>query len=125
MKRTQQLVLLTGVLLMFLGSCAKQEGTLVGKWQGTKGNESISFQKDGTFSGILIWDMTKNPIPVSGAYTVEGDTLTLRPDRKTHDLAPMSCKIAYSDSGKELTITFVQGGAVKLDGSIARYRKVT
>jgi argininosuccinate synthase len=96
---------------------------LVGKWQEVSNKETIEFLKDGSFQGSMVWDMTKTPVNISGTYSVEGDLVSLRPSKPT-DLLPMTLKFKLSNSNNELTITFQQGGAVKLDGSTSNYRRI-
>lgn len=111
--------LLCGLLI---ASCAKKtEQTLVGKWQEVNGRETLEFRKDGTFQGMLVWDMTNQPISVTGTYGVKGDLVNLNVEAPTN-LAPMTWQVKLS-SPEELTITFQQGGALKRDGTSLTYRR--
>lgn len=125
MKRIGRVVLLAGLLLILLASCtAGPEQQLIGKWQGAGGSETIEFLKGGTFRGVLIWDMTHNAVGVNGTFTVRNDSLTLKPEQP-QNLVPMSCKITFSNSGKELTVNYIDGGAIKRDGSVVQYRRIS
>jgi hypothetical protein len=111
-------------LLLFISSCAqKPDQKLFGKWREASGREGIEFVKNNTFVGIFIWDLTKQPLEVRGAYSLSGEILTLKP-QTPKDLVPMTCKIKFGQSDDELILTFDQGGALKLDGSTLTYRRV-
>jgi hypothetical protein len=110
--------------VLFLIACtSKPEQALVGRWQGVGGSETMAFLEDKSFIGRLIWDTTKAPVNLSGTYSVEGDTVSLKPI-KPADLVPMTLKVKLSNSNDDLTITFVEGGALKVDGSSARYQRI-
>ncbi|MDA8106746.1 MAG: hypothetical protein M0Z71_15390 [Nitrospiraceae bacterium] len=112
--------LLIGMLTV---SCTRQTAqSLVGTWQEVNGTESIEFLKDGSFRGKMIWDMTKQPVEVMGTYSRKGDLVDLKVD-KPAQLTPMIWKVTIS--GTEMTIAFQQGGALKLDGSSLRYRRIS
>ena len=109
--------------IAFLASCGpKPEQALIGKWQEVNGREAIEFVKGGTFHGNLIWDLTKASLDVNGTYIVKGDLVNLTIE-KPGNLTPMTWKVKFSGSD-ELTMTFQQGGAVKLDGGSASFRRV-
>lgn len=122
MKQTRKVFFFCLAYAILTISCTpKLEQTLAGKWQEINGREGIEFLKDGTFHGVLIWDLKRMPLEVSGTYKVKGDLLDLRV-QKPKDLIPMTWKVSISPSG-EMTIVFQQGGALKVDGSAATYRK--
>ncbi len=111
------------LLLLFILSCTPNpEQKLIGKWQNANGKEVIEFQRDRTFHGTLIWDMPKSPLTVSGTYSVSGNLVSVRPE-KPQNLKPMTWEMSFSKSGDELRVVFKEGGALKLDGSTAVYRK--
>lgn len=109
--------------LCCIACASKPEQALVGRWQEISGAENIEFLKDKSFHGIMVWDMTKAPVNLSGTYSIEGDVVSLRPE-KPSDLVPMTLKIQLSNSNNDLTITFLTGGALKVDGGSARYRRI-
>jgi len=121
LSRTLSCFILFFLLLMACSS--KPQEALVGQWQGVSGAETIEFLKDKSFHGSMIWDMTKAPVNLSGTYSIEGDIVSLRPD-KPSDLVPMTLKVKLSNSSNDLTITFVVGGALKVDGSSIPYRRI-
>ena len=124
MKRVVALSVSCLVLALLIVSCAsKPDEMLVGKWQETTGKETIEFLKDKSFQGTLVWDLTKAPVNVAGKYTADKNTVTLTPTQPP-TLSPMTLKVEFSKSGKELTITYQQGGAIKLDGSVLKYQKL-
>jgi len=109
--------------LFFMACTAKPEQPLVGRWQEVTGKETIEFLKDKSFRGNMIWDLMKTSVNVSGTYSLEGDIVSLKPDRPA-DLVPMTWKFKLSSSNNELTVTFQQGGALKVDGSFSKYRRI-
>lgn len=109
--------------LLFTSCASKAEQTVAGKWQEVNGNEIIEFLKDGSFQGNMIWDMTKTPVIIIGTYSTAADIVTIRPT-KPADLVPMTWQVKLSKSNKEITVTFQQGGAVKIDGSSSTYRRI-
>jgi hypothetical protein len=118
------LLSLFALLALSVASCtSKPQGTPIGKWQGINSAESIEFLKDGTYHGILIAELQKAPVDISGTYTVQGDLLNLKVT-KPEALTPMIWKLEFSDSNNEITVTFQNGGALKIDGSLARFRRV-
>ncbi len=106
----------------FIASCAQKPGqALAGKWQEVNGRETIEFRKDGTYQGVLIWDLTNQQVAVTGTYGIKGDLVSLQVEAPPN-LTPMIWKVTFSNP-KELTITFQQGGALKRDGSMLTYRR--
>jgi hypothetical protein len=123
MKQINLLFLLCLSFALLIVSCArKPEQPLIGKWQEATGKEAIEFLKDGTFQGTLVWDLTNAPTNISGTFVVKGDMVELTV-QKPADLSPMSWKIAFTGPD-ELTTVFQQGGAIKRDGTAAKYRRV-
>ncbi len=121
MRQASRIVYLLLALLCI--SCSTQKApALVGSWQEVNGKEAIEFQKDGTFRGSMIWDRTKAPVNISGTYTMEGNNVSLKL-QNPGDLVPMVWQIELSNSDKELKITYRDGGALKLDGTSATYRR--
>jgi hypothetical protein len=117
-------LLLIGCLLfgLFMTSCAKKtEQILVGKWQEVNGREILEFHKDGTYQGMLVWDMTNQPIAVTGTYVVKGDLVDLNV-QSPPNLTPMTWQVKLP-SADELTVVFQQGGALKRDGGSLTYRR--
>lgn len=97
-------------------SCSKT-GSIEGKWVSLDGQENIEFLKDGTFRGHLKDDMSQSLSNISGTYFIEGTKLSLTPKGDS----PMTWE--FKLSGNELIVTFTQGGSVKLNGSMAKYRR--
>lgn len=97
-------------------SCSKTS-SIEGKWVSVDGQETIEFMKDGNFRGRLKSGMSQSLSDISGMYFVEGTKLSLTP-KGDH---PMTWE--FKLSGNELIVTFTQGGSVKLDGSMAKYRR--
>ncbi len=109
--------LLCGLLIT---SCTKKNTALVGKWQEVNGRETIEFRQDGTYQGMLVWDMSNQPIAVTGTYSAKGDTVNLNV-QSPQNLTPMIWK--FKLSGPQVTFTFHQGGALKRDGTSLTYRR--
>lgn len=106
-------------LLLIALSCGAvaTQGGLVGAWVSTDGQESIEFTKDGTFKATLKYGMSGSLRDVTGTYFVDGAKLSITP-AGGH---PMTWE--FNVSGGEVVFTYVQGGAVKLNGSMAKFRK--
>ncbi len=120
MKRSMLVSALFLICGMLAVSCTSGK-SITGMWQEAKGSESIEFLKDGTFNGKLTWDMNKQPVEVAGSYTKKGELIDLKL-RKPANLAPMTWKASIS--GTEMKVTFQHGGALKIDGSSAQYRRM-
>ncbi len=115
-------ILLFCTLVLCLFACSSKQRTIEGKWQEVSGRETIEFLHDGTFKGVMIWDMNQAPLTVSGNYKVDGEKLDLVVTQP-NNLTPMKWTIQFN-SDKEVTMTFRDGGALKRDGTSGRYRKV-
>ncbi len=122
MKRNVFAVLFVMAALIIVSCSAKPEQKLVGRWQGTNGMEKIEFLTNKTFQGTMIWDMPKTPIELEGTYEVKGDLVSLKVE-KPQNLTPMTWKVTFSDKD-QITFMYQQGGAVKLDGTSASFRRV-
>jgi len=94
----------------------------VGKWQEVNGVEALEFSQGGTYRGMLVWDMTNQPIAVAGTYSIKGDLVNLTVESPPN-LTPMIWQVKLP-STEELTIVFQQGGALKRDGNSAKFRRV-
>jgi hypothetical protein len=125
MRRVHQLIIyfLLLAFFFFISCSSNPEQALVGRWQEVSGKETLEFLKDKIFTANMVWDMTKTSVKVSGTYSIEGDTVILRPDSPA-GLVPITCKIKLTDANNELTVTFQQGGALKIDGSSSGYRRM-
>ena len=122
MKKIDSLFFGCLVCVLLIASCAKKtEQTLVGKWQEVNGRETLEFRKDGTYQGMLVWDMTNQPISVTGTYGIKGDLMNLTVETPSN-LQSMTWQVKLS-SPDELTINFQQGGALKRDGTLMMYRR--
>jgi hypothetical protein len=123
MRRMSTILLFCASLVLLAYACSSKLQAIEGKWQEVGGRETIEFLHDGTFKGVMIWDMNQKPITISGNYEVEGDNLDLSVT-EPKDLAPMTWTMQFS-SGKDLTLIYRDGGALKRDGASGRYRRVT
>ncbi len=112
------------VLALSVPSCSpKSQPTAIGKWQEINGRDTIEFLKDGTYQGTLIAELQKSPVDIGGSYTVQGNFMNLKVT-KPEGLAPMTWKLEFSHSNNEITVTFQDGGALKVDGSVTRFRRI-
>ncbi len=93
----------------------KSEDELIGKWQEVNGIDTIEFLKDGTFKGALKSGMSGAPQSVVGNYFVDGESISINRNN------PMTWK--YKISGDDLIVTYVQGAEIKLDNSMAKFRR--
>lgn len=94
------------------------EKEIIGKWTG--GGETLQFMADGKFSGMMSADTLNGatpPRPATGTYFVDGEDVSLKLNGQT----PMTCKAKIT--GDDMVITFVQGGTLKLDKSMAKYHR--
>lgn len=123
MRRIATIPLFCASLALLVFACSSKKGSIEGKWQEVTGRETIEFLHDGTFQGVMIWDMNQSPITVSGSYKVDGDKLDLTVIQP-NNLTPMKWIMQFN-SDKDVTITFRDGGALKRDGTSAQYRKIT
>ncbi len=119
-------ILGVGLFLMavfvIISCSAAPDQKLVGIWQGTVGVEKIEFLNNKTFRGTMIWDVSKAPMELTGTYSLKGDLLDLKVE-KPANLNPMTWKATFS--GKDqLTFLYQQGGALKLDGTSASFRRI-
>ena len=115
-------VLFVLAAFVIISCSAKPDQNLVGIWQGTNGVEKIEFLDNKTFRGTMIWDMQKTPIELTGSYAVKGDLVDLKVEGPAN-LNPMTWKVTFS--GKDqLAFLYQQGGALKLDGTSAGFRRV-
>ena len=96
----------------------KPEDDLIGKWQEVNGPDSIEFRKDGMFTARLASSYSKAPKNLNGAYFVEGDLISIKPSQG------YSMTWKYRLSEGELIITYQQGGDLKLNGDLTKYKKV-
>jgi hypothetical protein len=125
--------LVAAILLCFAGfaACQRAEApsqkatvasekpgrSIVGKWQEEHARESIEFTADGNYSGNMLYGMSQTPRDVSGTYFTANDQISLTPKESSY---PMTWKFQFLDDGG-LVLTFVQGGEVKIDGTMAKY----
>ena len=122
MRRISVFPLCCALLVLVVFACSSKPRSVQGKWQEVNGRETIEFLGDGTFKGVMVWDINQAPITLSGTYKIDGVNLDLSVI-KPATLTPMKWTMQFA-SGKELTLTFVDGGALKKDGTSARYRKI-
>jgi hypothetical protein len=123
MRRISVFPLFCALLVLLMFACSSKPRSVEGKWQETNKRETIQFNNDGTFKGVMIWDINLAPITLSGTYKIQGDKLDLVvTDPK--NLTPMKWTVQFF-SGDEMLLTFVDGGTLKRDGTSARYRKIT
>jgi hypothetical protein len=123
MNRISVFPLICVLLVVVVFACSSKPRSIQGKWQGANGAETIEFLNDGTFQGVLIWDLNRAPVALQGTYKIAGDNLDLVVT-KPGNLAPMKWTVRYV-SGDEIDVTYQDGGALKKDGTSARYRKIT
>src|SRR5512147_3012009 len=120
MRRIITILLLCSTLVFLASACSSKKQAIEGKWQDVSGRETIEFLHDGTFKGVMIWDMNQAPLTMSGNYKVDGDKLDLVVTQP-NNLIPMKWIIKFN-SDKEVTMTFRDGGALKRDGTSGLYR---
>lgn len=104
-------------LTTFVLACNRPPGQqLVGTWTQEGGADTVTFSADGKFAGTMAYGSSGGPRELSGTYFVNADSIsiTLNSD------SPMTWKFALS--GGELVVTYQQGGAVKMDGSMAKFK---
>jgi uncharacterized protein (DUF2147 family) len=99
-----------------ISQAATPESQLVGKWTEVNGPDKIEFTSAGTFSGSMAYGEGGQE-SIAGKYFVDGDHISIKLDRDS----PMTWKFKISDG--DLIVTYEQGGAVKLDGSMAKFHR--
>jgi hypothetical protein len=117
----ERLAAVIGVLVftICLASCGQAgEKALVGTWQELNGNDRVEFRQGSTFSGSMASGADRGQEQLSGTYFLEGDTIGI----KLQDGSPMTWK--FKLTGDDLVVTYVQGGRVKEDQSITKFRRV-
>jgi hypothetical protein len=123
MRRISVFPLVCALLVLTVFACSSKPRSIQGKWRGVNGTETIEFLNDGTFQGVLVWDITRAPITLQGKYKVAGDNLDLVVTQPG-SLTPMKWIVRYVSSD-EIIVTYENGGALKRDGTSARYHKIT
>jgi hypothetical protein len=123
MKRIGVFSLVCALVFFAVFACSSKPGSIQGKWQGANGTETIEFLNDGTFQGVLMWDLNHAPVQLQGTYKIAGDKLDLVVT-KPGSLTPMKWSVQYV-SNDEINVTYDNGGALKKDGTSARYRRIT
>lgn len=108
---------LFAIAVFALAKAATPESQLVGKWTELNGPDKIEFTGVGAFSGSMAYGMNGGQQSISGSYFVDEDKLSIKLD---HD-HPMTWKFKLSNG--DLIVTYQQGGAVKEDGSMAKFRR--
>lgn len=96
---------------------ATPDSQLVGNWTEVAGSDKIEFTSAGTFSGTMTYGLKARPQSISGKYSVDQDNIGIQLD---HD-APMTWKFNFSNG--DLVVTYEQGGTVKVDGTMAKFRR--
>jgi len=108
-------------LLLPVMACSKStKDAVVGSWHEVNGTDSVSFSHDGTFNGKMISGAGEGIVSLTGNYFVEGQkasfTFPKRPDYS------MTWEIKID--GDQMTVTYLQGGMIKFDGTMARFKRI-
>lgn len=93
------------------------EAALIGRWQEINGTDVIEFRPDGSFSGNMKYGVGGQPRDLEGKYLVAGDSISI----DLGDNYPMTWKFQQADD--RLVVTYIAGGAVKMDGSMAQFNQ--
>lgn len=102
---------------IFSLAAATAEAQLVGKWAEVNGPDRVEFTSAGTFVGTMAYGSSGGQQAIAGKYFVDGENISIKLDGDS----PMTWKFKISEG--DLIVTYQQGGAVKLDGSMAKFRK--
>ena len=116
---TQRLfrVLVIMALTSYVFACNRSPGhQLFGAWTQEGGADAVTFNADGKFSGTMAYGSSGGLRQLTGTYFVNADSMSITLDGDS----PMAWKFALS--GGELVVTYQQGGAVKMDGSMAKFK---
>ena len=116
MKRRVCKVLCTALSLgVFLAAGCGAKTGIVGKWHEVNGTDQIEFTSDGTFAGTMKYGSVLTE--VHGTYFTSDNMLSIN----LGDNRPLTVKWNLSDGF--LVLTYENGGAVKYDGSMARFQR--
>jgi len=118
MNRIGTYLLTICTLVVILGCQKTPEKQLVGKWAEVNGADRIEFKSDGSFAGNMAYGMGGQQKDIVGKYFIEGEAISIN----LYDSYPMTWKFKFS--GEELVITYEKGGAVKMDGAMAKFSRV-
>lgn len=91
--------------------------SLAGNWISADGTEVITFSEGGRFSGLLRYGLSQQVRDVAGAFRTDGTRILFRPDADY----PMTWQFERNDQA--LSVTYVSGGAVKIDGTTGRFTR--
>jgi hypothetical protein len=100
-----------------LNPASTPQSTLVGKWAEVNGPDKIEFTSAGAFAGNMAYGMGGGQQAIAGKYFVDGENISIDLERDH----PMTWTFHFSDG--DLVVKYQQGGAVKMDGSMAKFRK--
>jgi len=92
------------------------EEQILGKWLSQEG-DFVEFNADGTFESSMIEYGRTGFRGISGNYFISGDLIGVN----GNNAPAMTWK--FSIQGDNLIVTYVQGGDLKLDDSMAKYRR--
>lgn len=120
---TRRIGMLLCALWLAVGAVACMTGVeagdgataLAGSWVSADGTELITFNEGGRFSGLLKYGPSQQLRDVTGAYRTDGARILFRPDADY----PMTWRFERNDQA--LSVTYVNGGAVKADGVMGRF----
>ncbi len=91
--------------------------SLTGTWTSADGTELITFSEGGRFSGLLTYGPSQQVRDVAGTFRTDGARILFRPDADY----PMTWQFERNDQA--LSVTYVRGGAVKIDGTTGRFTR--
>ncbi len=96
---------------------APNGSSLVGKWIAIDGQETIDFGSDSKFRGRLKYGSGQQPKNLTGSYFTEGNKIAFTVDQDH----PMTWE--FKMAGDEVIFTYASGGTVKMDGSMAKFKR--
>jgi len=110
------LILLSSTLLLATIACQR---TILGSWHQVNGKDTISFYSDGSYAASMAWGPKGTTEQLSGTYFILGRTVNMQSNLSPSD----SMQCAFSFDGSEMTLTYLSGGMVKVDGTSARFKR--
>ena len=116
---TLKIVLIAALLLPAIACNRGAKSAIVGSWHEVNGSDSVTFAKDGTFTAMMAYGMSGHPSSMIGTYFVDGQKASITVPNHPDDSMTWEVKI----EGDQMTVTYTAGGAVKMDGSMARFRR--
>ena len=119
MKRNTYALVFVTIMAVFATLSCKTSGPegLLGKWQQENGQDQIEFGAKGAFHAQMADDDSGRRRTLEGTYFVDADKISIDPKGDS----PMTWRYKFADG--DLVITYEQGGVLKLDGTMAKFKR--